>query len=193
MQGDRVQSEYYHQFADHYFRVLNESRVRFEEQRKQRDDYYDEEEGEDEAVSAEAEDGDERDGGDERPERFERPRREYREERSAEGYPDRNNSERHSADRGNSDRNTADRGSSDRNASDRNGERRFDRPRPRRDERPDRGARDEAPAPAAEGTIALDVLPPAIASMDGEGPAKAPRRRTRRPRGDDEADIAPAA
>ena len=30
--GDRVQSEYYLQFADHYFRVLSESRARFEEQ-----------------------------------------------------------------------------------------------------------------------------------------------------------------
>ena len=51
--GDRVQTEYYLQFADHYFRILNESRARFEEQRRQRDDYMsDEDEGEDEAVSA---------------------------------------------------------------------------------------------------------------------------------------------
>jgi hypothetical protein len=39
MQGDRVQTEYYLQFADHYYRVLNESRARFEEHRRQRDDY----------------------------------------------------------------------------------------------------------------------------------------------------------
>jgi hypothetical protein len=43
MQGDRVNTEYYLQFADHYFRVLNESRARFEDQnqnqpRRQRDD-----------------------------------------------------------------------------------------------------------------------------------------------------------
>ncbi|HEX8579068.1 MAG TPA: hypothetical protein VF655_05670 [Allosphingosinicella sp.] len=44
----------------------------------------------------------------------------------------------------------------------------------------------------AEGTISLDVLPPAISIVDGDAPAKAPRRRTRRPR-EDEADIAPAA
>ncbi|WP_338056380.1 DUF4167 domain-containing protein [Sphingomonas aracearum] len=31
MQGDRVNTEYYLQFADHYFRVLSESRARFEE------------------------------------------------------------------------------------------------------------------------------------------------------------------
>ncbi len=32
LQGDRVSTEYYLQFADHYFRVLAESRSRFEEQ-----------------------------------------------------------------------------------------------------------------------------------------------------------------
>ena len=38
MQGDRVQTEYYLQFADHYYRLLNENRARFEEQRRQRGD-----------------------------------------------------------------------------------------------------------------------------------------------------------
>ena len=32
MQGDRVNTEYYLQFADHYFRVLSRERARFEEQ-----------------------------------------------------------------------------------------------------------------------------------------------------------------
>lgn len=49
MQGDRVNTEYYHQFADHYFRVLNENRARFEEQRpRQQADYRDDFGGEDE-------------------------------------------------------------------------------------------------------------------------------------------------
>ena len=39
MQGDRVQSEYYLQFADHYYRILNESRARYEEQRRQQGGY----------------------------------------------------------------------------------------------------------------------------------------------------------
>jgi len=41
MQGDRVNTEYYLQFADHYFRVLSESRARFDEQqpRPRRDEY----------------------------------------------------------------------------------------------------------------------------------------------------------
>lgn len=34
--GDRVQSEYYLQFAEHYFRVMNEMQARREEQRDQR-------------------------------------------------------------------------------------------------------------------------------------------------------------
>jgi hypothetical protein len=55
--GDRVQSEYYLQFADHYFRVLGENRARFEEQRRQRgDDSSDEDENEEEMVEAGAED-----------------------------------------------------------------------------------------------------------------------------------------
>ncbi len=38
-QGDRVLTEYYHQFADHYFRVVAETRTRFEESRRPRDDW----------------------------------------------------------------------------------------------------------------------------------------------------------
>jgi hypothetical protein len=50
MQGDRVTTEYYLQFADHYFRVLAESRSRFEEQqpRPRRDDYMAQNDGDDE-------------------------------------------------------------------------------------------------------------------------------------------------
>ena len=62
MQGDRVQTETFLQYADHYFRVLNESRVRYDEQRRQRGDYGDEDEGEDHDGAREAA---EHDGGDE--------------------------------------------------------------------------------------------------------------------------------
>jgi hypothetical protein len=57
--GDRVQTEYYLQYADHYFRVLEESRSRFEEQnqrRPRRDDEEFESEG-DEELNAEGESG----------------------------------------------------------------------------------------------------------------------------------------
>src|SRR5687768_15106284 len=47
MQGDRVQTEYYLQFADHYYRILNENRARFEETRRPRDDYEASEEEDD--------------------------------------------------------------------------------------------------------------------------------------------------
>jgi hypothetical protein len=49
MSGDRVNTEYYLQFADHYFRVLNENRARFEEQRPPRQGEYRDEFGEDDS------------------------------------------------------------------------------------------------------------------------------------------------
>ena len=182
MQGDRVLTETYLQYADHYFRVLNEARARYEEQRpRQRDDYEDEGDGEDyeaEGNEAEARDEPRRDEPryeEQRPRRDEpryeeqRPRREQaarREER-----PERSAPERVSEDRG-----------------DRNGEYRAQRrPRARRPE-PDE---DEGQSER----ISLDVLPPAISaanedSVAEEKPAKV--RRPRRPRPADE-DIAPAA
>lgn len=42
MNGDRVTAEYYLQFADHYFRVLADARLRQEEQRMRRDDRWQE-------------------------------------------------------------------------------------------------------------------------------------------------------
>lgn len=40
LNGDRVQEEYYLQFADHYFRVIADTRQRQEEQRVRRDDRW---------------------------------------------------------------------------------------------------------------------------------------------------------
>ncbi len=59
--GDRVQTEYYLQYADHYFRVLEDSRSRFDEQQPQRRPRRDDEEYEtegDEELSAEGDSGD---------------------------------------------------------------------------------------------------------------------------------------
>jgi len=77
--GDRVQTEYYLQFADHYFRVLSESRARFEDQnpRRSRDDEMDDEDGDDEFEGAEAEGS-----ADEQTEREERQGRRDREDRA---------------------------------------------------------------------------------------------------------------
>ena len=52
LSGDRVQTEYYLQFADHYFRVLNEGRARFEEQRRQRGEFIAEDEEEQDEAAA---------------------------------------------------------------------------------------------------------------------------------------------
>jgi hypothetical protein len=62
--GDRVQTEYYLQYADHYYRVLEDNRSRFEEQQAQRRPRRDEEEFEsdgegDEELIADAESGEE--------------------------------------------------------------------------------------------------------------------------------------
>ena len=144
MQGDRVQTEYFLQFADHYYRVLGESRARYEEQRRQRGD-YDSDDGEDETDGEEA----------------------AAEQTSRDSESD--ESPRHAQ---------------------RNGEARPRRGRSRRDF--------EGNGEADEGErIAVDSLPPSIASSkagDGDDDAeeRAPRRRTRRPRGNAE-EAAPAA
>jgi hypothetical protein len=81
--GDRVQSEYYLQFADHYFRMLGESQARFEEQRRQRGDDGSDEEGSDEEMvkagdveRAESDERRPRGNGRERPQRKEAPQSE---------------------------------------------------------------------------------------------------------------------
>ena len=210
LQGDRVQSEYFLQFADHYYRVLNENRARFEEQRRQhgQDDY--DEEGEDEGLAAEGSDGD-GDGRDEQPQRRpyrdERPRYEGRPERAErqderpryEGRPERQERQ---------DERSRYEG------------RRDERQEPRQDERPReeraesgengarrrRGRRDfngaeprEQGDDLGEARIALESLPPAIAANSGApaedaGEEARPRRRTRRPRAEEGGeDLAPAA
>jgi hypothetical protein len=168
--GDRVQTEYYLQFADHYFRVLSESRSRFEEQnpRRQRDDGDgDDEDGDEQYDDAEGsadESRDERPARSERHERNDRPERQERSER-----PDR--SER---------------------------QERADRPDRAAQRRPSRRAQaEDSSATAMNGgeTIPFDVLPPAI-GRDANGSASPaaedapkPRRRARAPRaaeGDEE-------
>ena len=103
--GDRVQTEYYLQFADHYFRVLSESRARFEDQHQQsrrpRDEDMDEEEGEElvdaaDAEPAESEERQERhDRGPRRPRDDREPRRFSRDERGANDEEDRSEARPH--------------------------------------------------------------------------------------------------
>jgi hypothetical protein len=212
--GDRVQTEYYLQFADHYFRILNENRPRFEEQqRRPQGDFMsdeDEDQDQDDGVNAEA---DEPQGRQDREERYERqPRR------------DRYEAEDQREQRGDRDRGDRDQRGDREPRGDR--EQRAERePRPEREARPEREPRaDREARPEREGRtgelrprrerirrdrpqeaagandsdgderISLEVLPPAIApaiANDTGEAAKAPRRRTRRPRDGEE--IAPAA
>ena len=89
--GDRVQTEYYLQYADHYFRVLEDSRSRFEEQQGQRRPRRDDDEDVEgnEEMAADSDDGDE-DG-----ETEVRQRPQQRRDR-----PDRPQRERFASDRG---------------------------------------------------------------------------------------------
>jgi Domain of unknown function (DUF4167) len=79
--GDRVQTEYYLQYADHYFRVLGESRSRFEEQRPDRGNDADEDEGDEEMAEAADEQASGNDDRNDRNDRAERPNRRERQPR----------------------------------------------------------------------------------------------------------------
>jgi hypothetical protein len=184
-QGDRVMTEYYLQFADHYFRVLNENRARFEDQNphqnQQRRPRFENDEFE--------EGGDEGEGGEEAAE-SEQPRREEREprrqERQGQDRQDRQDREPRRRER---EPVAAEAEAPREEVSEDEGDR-----RPRRGRRP-RRAEGEAQAEGAPQRIEIDRLPPAFGSSDDEGAnghAAAPaegdagdepaprRRRTRR-------------
>jgi hypothetical protein len=162
--GDRVQTEYYLQYADHYFRVLGESRSRFEEQRRQRGDDSDEFEGDEDMVEAEGESS-----GNDEPEA--RPQRQPRNERFTPREPRETREPRRYArdDRGGGENDEAMDSSSRLNGDD-----------------------DSLPLDVLPPAIGADS-PASLDSAD-EPAAAAPRRRPRAPRppkGDD--DVAPSA
>lgn len=162
-QGDRVMTEYYLQFADHYFRIVAESRARFEEQRRQRGDWS--EDGEDgEGMDQLSNDGDLGGESDQDRQAYyqDRPRRDNRNENRTENRTDSRGDNR-------GDRNGQDRPAqgNERSGSDRNDRDRNDRSRPNHDRAP----RESQPA---EDTV--DARP-AEDSADFE---RAPRPRGRR-------------
>jgi len=166
--GDRVQTEYYLQFADHYYRVLSESRSRFEDQRpRSRDDDDNDGEGDEEMLE----------GVDEQQQGEQQQRRDYEDRPRRDRAPRNDRSDRGDRPR----RYRDDRDEEDRPArAERNGAEQFDQD----EERisfdvlpPAIGASDDGDAPEA----AAEETP-------------RPRRRTTRkprPEGDDE--VAPAA
>ena len=176
MQGDRVQTEYYLQFADHYYRLLNENRARFEEQRRQRGEGgyeagYDDEDQDEMDAAPERSDRDQPDSGD----------GDGEEPRQAEGRRD-----------GRSDRNDRNDRSERRPG---NGEYRGRGYRGRQNEEAEGFG--EAEEPRSDERIAADILPPSIGPVGGDEAGEEPRaprpRRARRPRSEPGEEIAPAA
>lgn len=203
MQGDRITAEYYHQFADHYFRVLNENRPRFEEQRPRHSQNW--QDREDEGTASDRDDDRGYTDGGDAPERGYAPAN--RDAERAYAQPNREPSERDRADGGgrerdyregrreqgdrayrNEDRDTPPRETPAREPINREtSERRregADRERPARsEERPfrgnDRPQRAEARVPESDDAIALDVLPPSLtrsARVEADSAPPAPRR-----------------
>ena len=168
LSGDRVQTEYYLQFADHYFRVLSESRARFEEQnpRRSRDDDFDGDEGEDDLI--EAGDEQEAEGSDDRRDRDDRDDRYSRRNRGRDQRP---RGEQRSRDRDERSGSDSDEG-----------------------ERPSRvngnGAGETIPFDALPPAIGRDDE--ADEAEASEKPARRPRTRRARP-ADDDGEVAPAA
>lgn len=170
-QGDRVNTEYYWQFADHYFRVLSETRSRFEEQNQRRqpqesrDDQYDD--GFDNDADDYGDEGDPIRPGEQQGE-VEQPRRE-RQSRENQGrdHQQRDNQPRETYARDN--------------------QQREERPRRDRDDRPRREPReDRRPMRAEQPVVAEETQPvmtaPAMAPEVVAAPQaeeEAPRRRGR--------------
>ncbi|WP_294240125.1 DUF4167 domain-containing protein [uncultured Sphingomonas sp.] len=163
-QGDRVNTEYYWQFADHYFRVLSETRSRFEEQNQRRqreesrDDQYDD------GFDNEAEDyGDEGDPI--------RPGEQLGEAEPRRERLPRDNQPRESYARDNQSRET---------------QQRDERPRRDREDRPRRDNREDRRPARAEQPVAVEDAQPVVAApvavTDVAAPQveeEAPRRRGR--------------
>lgn len=186
MNGDRVQAEYYLQFADHYFRVIADQRQRQEEQRRPRDERWQE------GADGEREETD--DAGDfsaesdfpsfdqpvyTRREREDRPRREEREDESPRS-DDEGGEGRASGNPYEPAENPFVRGNrEDRAPREERGTRGL---RPRRDDR--RPRRDERDSQGESGGLDPSLLPPAIGNRDeapaadaGSDEAAKPRRK----------------
>lgn len=195
--GDRVNTEYYLQFADHYFRVLSEQRGRFDDQPQQRGPRNDIDYDADEEFGDEGEpirSGEQGDGA--RAERDERPRESFRNGGERSGGDQRDQGDRNGGELRPDHRN----GSDNRNAGDtRNGEGRREW-RDRNDRGGERRSGEQRPETIA-GQHRAEPLPPretlaqrAEEVLEADRPLDPPpARRPRRPRADEEAGEAPAA
>ena len=160
MQGDRVNTEYYLQFADHYFRVLSENRSRFEEQRPDQQQRARHENYRDDMGDGNRDDGDE-DGGDDRQRGYDGQGNGWDGDDGDGGAPEQNRYEaRRDEPRRDEPRREEGRRDEPRRDEPRRDEPRRDEPRrdePRREEpRRERVARDASPAPEATRPIVQD-------------------------------------
>jgi hypothetical protein len=167
LQGDRVMTEYYLQFADHYFRIVAEQRARFEETRRPREDWQEgdaESEDQDNRASSDGNDYDDEDGG-EREQQVQQPRRDAR--------PPRERNDRNDGNRNDNNRDRDGNREPNRNANrDERPAAREDRGNNRnrntnRDGNRDYGNRGEGNGRDIESvpdTIDIAVLPPSFAS-----------------------------
>lgn len=194
MNGDRVQSEYYLQFADHYFRVIADQRLRQEEQRARRDDRW--QDGGEGGERFESDDAGEFATDSDFPsfdqpvytrrEREDRPRRTEREDRPADEDAARGDSEGGDEEPARDNPYEPNDNPFVRDNRETRGSRGL---RPRRTERPRREERSEE---AAASGLDPSLLPPAIGAGreegDGAEPEAKPRRgRPRKPRTGDDA------
>jgi hypothetical protein len=206
--GDRVLTEYYLQFSDHYFRVLADTRARFEENQPRREGGSDNDAPQNYDGTDDSDDAFDGDEFDPRPQsrvqapqaqpRYDREQQpqEARDDGDRDNRPRRDYGDRPRTNNGNGqDRAPRDdyrqerapreeRPREDRPREDRPRQERAPREeRPREDrpvrrERPPRVEREDAPE---EATLSIDLLPPAIAItpvVDSEEPT-APKRRGR--------------
>lgn len=174
-QGDRVNAEYYLQFADHYFRVLAETRSRFEEQnpsqnqRNARDDGFG-----DEGEEGFEDDGNDTAAGDTDNE----PRRQPQHAREDRGNRDNGNRDNGNRDSGNREPRAAREPREDRPAR---------APREDRPMREDRGNRANGNAPVNGNSFAANdgdgFAAPAtpVAEQQSEAPRRGRPRREARP------------
>nr|WP_234007390.1 DUF4167 domain-containing protein [Novosphingobium aromaticivorans] len=195
LNGDRVQAEYYLQFADHYFRVIADTRVRQEEQRARQSggERWQDQDVEDDGADFSVE-------GDfpafDRPvshrhDREQREDRQPRDDRQDRGEGRRDRDERPREDRPREDRPREDRQRDDRGDG-RRENRRFDRKRDRDAETEVAAAEETLPGegvPAIEGEPIVDASENPFVRDNRVARGLRPRgeRRQRRDRNEDEA------
>jgi hypothetical protein len=201
--GDRVQTEYYLQFADHYFRVVSDFRARQEEkaaangQERGADrgreirgvEDFDGHDDTDSDVDTDTgrDDGDAGDERNDRNDRNDRGDRGQRGNREARGDRDDDNRGNRQPSRGRAARNRdEEEGRDDRSDAAPRDEAAEQEPAPRPSRRPARRARQDDSADKDSAGIDTAVLPPAIGrperSADGDAAEEAPAAKPRRTR-----------